>query len=128
MRISSINDNTFKSKCLVQGSVSNLKEIAANVSKNSKDAVVFHPSGVVYSRQPYADIVIANGSDVQIVNNFLKSDKVFSKEYGEFGTPERAKNIYKSLWKEDAKSEKAETILNAMNNNRFNYQTLDIQV
>lgn len=128
MQISSINNTTFTNKCLIQGSVADLKTISAKIYQNETNAVMFHPSGVVHPRQKYADVIIANDKDVKRVNKFLAGDKVWSEEYGKFGTEERAGNIIKHLWKGDeVKPLKSKDVLTAMNEGKFNYKTLDIE-
>ena len=128
MKISSINNNAFTSKCLIQGSVADLKMISGKIYQNETNAVMFHPSGVVHPRQSYADVIIANDKDVAKVNKFLASDKVWSEGYGKFGTDERAQNITKYLWKnDDLKPLKSKDVLAAMNEGRFDYKNLDIK-
>lgn len=127
MKINSINNNGFTSKCRIQGSVEDLKAISANIYQNNSKTVMFHPSAIVHPKQKYADVIIANEKDVEKVDKFLEGDLPFDKRFGEFGTKERGENIFRHIWgKEEIKTFDSKNVLQAINNNKFDYSTLDI--
>ena len=119
MKINSINNNGFTSKCRIQGRVEDLKAISANIYQNNSKTVMFHPSAIVHPKQKYTDVIIANEKDIEKVDKFLR--------FGEFGTKERGENIFRHIWgKEEIKTFDSKNILQAINNNKFDYRTLDI--
>lgn len=128
MKTDSVSSNPFRSKCLIQGGVKELKMISVSMNKNNKDTILFHPSAIIYPGQRYADLLIANDKDAQTVNEFLNTNNVWSQQFGKFGTSQRAENIMKYLWNNDAVSTyKASDVLTAIENNQFNYNTLNIE-
>ncbi len=128
MKTHSVSSNSFGSKCLIQGCVPELKMIAVNIHKNNTDTILFHPSAIIYPEQKYADVIIANDKDTKTVNEFLNTHKAWSSQFGEFGTSQRAENIIKYLWSNDTVSTyKASDVLTAIENNKFNYNTLNIE-
>lgn len=127
MKTHSVSSNSFRSKCLIQGDVTMLKKIAADIHKNNTDAILFHPSAIIYSKQNYADVIVANNKDTQKVKKFLDTN-AWSSQFGEFGTNQRAKNIIEYLWGNDTVSTyRASDVLTAIENNHFNYNTLNIE-
>ena len=128
MKTHPVSNNSFRSKCLIQGGVKELKMISVNIHKNNTDTILFHPSAIIYPGQRYADLVIANDKDAITVSEFLNTNKVWSQQFGKFGTSQRSENIIKYLWNDDAVSiYKASDVLTAIENNQFNYNTLNIE-
>ena len=128
MKTHSVSNPSFSSKCLIQGGVTELKMISINIHKNNTDTILFHPSAIIYPEQKYADVIIANDKDAKTVNEFLNTNKAWSSQFGKFGTSKRAENIIKYLWSNDTVSTyKASDVLTAIENNKFNYSTLNIE-